>query len=83
MFVVVERFSKMSHLYCVGSHNFSNIAKLHFREIAKLHGVPKVLLPTRTSSSLVIFEGFCGRCFVPICTLVMPIIHKQIGRLKL
>ena len=50
LYVVVDRLTKFSHLFAISSdYSASRVADLFFREVFRLHGLPKTIVSDRDS----------------------------------
>jgi hypothetical protein len=81
IFVVVDRFSNMAHFIpCQKTSDVTHIANLFFKEIIRLHGLPKNIVSDKDTKFIGIFGGPYGRSWELTWRLVLLIILRWMGK---
>lgn len=82
IYVVVDRLTKFAHFYAIStSYTATHIADLFFREVFRLHGLPKTLM-TRTANLWVTFGKNYLDCVALFWLQVQVTTHKQMAKQK-
>ena len=81
IFVVVDWLTKFDHLFVVtGTFTAAQVAKLFFKEVFRLHGLPKSIVSDRDSIFLSAFWQELSKSCGNIWHLAQDIIHKIMAK---
>ena len=70
IFVVVDRLTKYTHFFAISAHyTAAQVAELFFREVFRLHGLPKTIISDRDSRFM---GGFWQELFRLVGTELKP-----------
>jgi hypothetical protein len=83
IFVVVDRLTKFAHFFAISmDFSASQVADLFFREVFRLHGLPKTIVSDRDSIFMSIFWQELFRLVGTELTPTLATIHKQMDKLR-
>ena len=83
LYVVVDRLTKFAHFFSISSdYSAAQVAELFFREVFRLHGLPKTIVSDRDSSSRVPSGRNCSDWWGPNWLLVRVITPRVTGKQK-